>query len=161
MKKATSDPAHYLILDSRHNLDEFTGKTLLPALAAPGKEETVKRGGAIPGAVFSPWSKYAGNKDGEADKPTLKDAAELSKQLEKLKKNGYDAGEDRHQLLPRRARPRVVPVPRPAQGAGTTRSRSTSAPGTSGATTRRSRSHPSPEPGGKEARPCWQLSPAR
>ncbi len=92
VKKATSDPAHYLILDSRHNLDEFTGKTLLPALAAPGKEETVKRGGAIPTAVFSPWSKYAGNKGGEADRPTLKDAAELSKQLAKLEKNGYAAG---------------------------------------------------------------------
>ena len=50
----------------------------------------MKRGGAIPGAVFSPWSKYAGNKDGQADKPTLKDQADLAKQLEKLKKNGYD-----------------------------------------------------------------------
>ena len=90
VKKATGDGAHYVILDSRHNLDEFTGKTLSPALAAPGKEITVKRGGAIPTAVFSPWSKYAGNKDGQPDKPTLKDAAELQKQLEKLKKNGYD-----------------------------------------------------------------------
>ncbi len=90
VKKATGDSAHYLLLDARHNLDEYTGKNLLGALSAPGKEETVKRGGAIPGAVFSPWSKYAGNKNGEADKPTLKDAAELSKQLEKLKKNGYD-----------------------------------------------------------------------
>jgi thiosulfate/3-mercaptopyruvate sulfurtransferase len=90
VKKATGDAAHYVILDSRHNLDEFTGKTLSPALAAPGKEITVKRGGAIPTAVFSPWSKYAGNKDGQPDKPTLKDAAELQKQLEKLKKNGYD-----------------------------------------------------------------------
>ena len=50
----------------------------------------VKRGGAIPTAVFSPWSKYAGNKDGQADKPTLKDPDDLKKQLEKLKKNGYD-----------------------------------------------------------------------
>lgn len=90
VKRATSDAAHYLLLDARHNLDEFTGKTLLAALASPDKEETVKRGGAIPGAVFSPWSKYAGNKDGQADKPTLKDPAELAKQLEKLKKNGYD-----------------------------------------------------------------------
>jgi thiosulfate/3-mercaptopyruvate sulfurtransferase len=92
VKKASADSAHYLLLDARHTLDEFTGKTLLGALAAPDKEETVKRGGAIPGAVFSPWSKYAGNKDGQADKPTLKDQAELSKQLEKLKKNGYAPG---------------------------------------------------------------------
>jgi thiosulfate/3-mercaptopyruvate sulfurtransferase len=90
VKKASGDAAHYLLLDARHNLDEYTGKTLLPALDAPGKESTVKRGGAIPGAVFSPWSKYAANKNGEADKPTLKDSAELGKQLEKLRKNGYD-----------------------------------------------------------------------
>lgn len=91
VKKATGDAAHYLLVDARHNLDEYTGKTLLPAMAAPGKEETVKRGGFIPTAVFSPWSKYSGNKAGEADKPTLKADAELQKQLEKLKKNGYDA----------------------------------------------------------------------
>ena len=51
----------------------FTGKTLQSALASPDKEETVKRGGAIPAAVFSPWSKYAGNKDGAPGKPTLID----------------------------------------------------------------------------------------
>jgi thiosulfate/3-mercaptopyruvate sulfurtransferase len=90
VKKATNDAAHYLILDSRHNLDEYTGKTLSSALASPGNEITVKRGGAIPTAVFSPWSKYAGNKDGQPDKPTLKDADDLQKQLGKLKKNGYD-----------------------------------------------------------------------
>jgi thiosulfate/3-mercaptopyruvate sulfurtransferase len=90
VKRATTDAAHYVILDSRHTLDEYTGKQLLGALASPGKEETVKRGGAIPSAVFSPWSKYAGNKDGNPDKPTLKDRPELAKQLEKLKKNGYD-----------------------------------------------------------------------
>jgi thiosulfate/3-mercaptopyruvate sulfurtransferase len=89
VKKATADSAHYLLLDSRHTLDEYTGKQLLGALASPGKEQTVKRGGAIPGAVFSPFTKYAGNKEGQPDKPTLRDAADLGKQLEKLKKNGY------------------------------------------------------------------------
>jgi thiosulfate/3-mercaptopyruvate sulfurtransferase len=89
VRKATTDADHYLILDARHTLDEFTGKTLQTALSAEGKEETVKRGGAIPGAVFSPWSKYAGNKGGEADKPTLRDADDLKKQLSKLAKNGY------------------------------------------------------------------------
>lgn len=89
VKKATGDSAHYLLLDARHNLDEFSGKTLQTALASEHVEITVKRGGAIPSAVFSPWSKYAGNKDGQADKPTLKEAADLQKQLEKLKKNGY------------------------------------------------------------------------
>jgi len=92
VKKATGDAARYLILDARHALDEFTGKTLQSALASPGKEETVKRGGAIPGAVFSPFTKYAGNKGAEADKPTFKDDAELRKQLQKLEKNGYARG---------------------------------------------------------------------
>jgi thiosulfate/3-mercaptopyruvate sulfurtransferase len=92
VKKATTDTADYLILDSRHNLDEYTGKQLLSASTSPGKEATVKRGGAIPGAVFSPWSKYAGNKEGAPDKPTLKDPAELAKQLQKLEKNGYAPG---------------------------------------------------------------------
>ncbi len=90
VKKATADPAHYLLLDARHTLDEYTGKTLLPAMASPGSEVTVRRGGAIPAAIFSPFTKYAGNKNGEPDKPTLKDQGELAKQLEKLKKNGYD-----------------------------------------------------------------------
>lgn len=90
VKKATSDGAHYVLLDARHTLDEYTGKQLLGAMAAPGREETVKRGGAIPTAIFSPWSKYAGNKDAQPDKPTLKDPAELARQLEKLRKNGYD-----------------------------------------------------------------------
>jgi thiosulfate/3-mercaptopyruvate sulfurtransferase len=90
VKKATTDAAHYVLLDSRHTLDEYTGKQLLPAMASPGNEQTVKRGGAIPTAIFSPWSRYAGNKDGAADKPTLKAAPELKKQLEKLAKNGYD-----------------------------------------------------------------------
>lgn len=90
VQKATADSAHYLIVDARHNLDEYTGKTLQPALSSPGKEQTVARGGFIPGAVFSPWKKYAGNPNGEAGKSTLKEPAELGKQLEKLKKNGYD-----------------------------------------------------------------------
>jgi len=89
VKKATGDSAHYLLLDARHTLDEYAGKTLQQALNAPGKENTVKRGGAIPGAVFSPFTRYAGNKAAEADKPTLKDRAEIQKQLEKLKKDGY------------------------------------------------------------------------
>ncbi|MEY4615428.1 MAG: hypothetical protein RJB66_388 [Pseudomonadota bacterium] len=90
VEKATKDSAHYLILDSRHNLDEYTGKQLLSGLTAPGKESTVSRGGFIPTAVFSPWKKYAGNPNGDAGKPTLKGSDDINKQLEKLKKNGYD-----------------------------------------------------------------------
>lgn len=89
MKKATADNTHYLILDARHNLEEYTGKQLMSGLKSDGKEITVARGGFIPTAVFSPWTKYAGNKGAEADKPTLKKPEDLKKQLEKLKKNGY------------------------------------------------------------------------
>jgi thiosulfate/3-mercaptopyruvate sulfurtransferase len=91
VKRATADPANYLIVDARHNLDEYIGKTLQVSMKAPGKEVTVPRGGHIPNAVFSPWTKYAGNKSGEPDKPTLRDAPDLKKQLDKLKKNGYAA----------------------------------------------------------------------
>jgi thiosulfate/3-mercaptopyruvate sulfurtransferase len=92
VEAASKDPSKALILDSRHKLEEYTGKELLGGLTGPGKELTVARGGFIPGAVFSPWTKYAGNKDAEAGKPTLKDAKDLQKQLGKLKKNGYEAG---------------------------------------------------------------------
>ena len=92
VEAVVKDPSKALILDSRHKLEEYTGKELLAGLTAHGKELTVARGGFIPGAVFSPWTKYAGNKDAEAGKPTLKDQKDLAKQLEKLKKNGYDAG---------------------------------------------------------------------
>lgn len=90
--KATKDEKSYLVLDSRHTLDEYTGKQLLGALSSPGNEQTVKRGGSIPGAVFSPFTKYAGNKGGEAGKPTLRDADDLKKQLAKLERNGYAPG---------------------------------------------------------------------
>ncbi|MEN9800165.1 MAG: hypothetical protein RL653_3862 [Pseudomonadota bacterium] len=90
VEAVVKDPSKALLLDSRHKLEEYTGKELLGGLSKPGKEITVARGGFIPGAVFSPWTKYAGNKDAEAAKPTLKDTKDLQKQLEKLKKNGYD-----------------------------------------------------------------------
>lgn len=89
VKKATTDAAHYTVLDARHNLEEYTGKQLQTGLTSEGKESTVARGGFIPSAIFSPWTKYAGNKGGVADKPTLKSTADIQKQLEKLKKNGY------------------------------------------------------------------------
>lgn len=89
VKKATTDAAHYMVLDARHNLEEYTGKQLQTGLTSEGKESTVARGGFIPSAIFSPWTKYAGNKGGVADKPTLKSTADIQKQLTKLKKNGY------------------------------------------------------------------------
>jgi thiosulfate/3-mercaptopyruvate sulfurtransferase len=89
VKKASTDGAGYLVLDARHNLDEYTGKQLQSGLTATGKEVTVARGGFIPSAVFSPWTKYAGNKGGVADKATLKPSADLKKQLKKLEKSGY------------------------------------------------------------------------
>jgi len=91
VQKASQGASNYLLVDARQTIEEFTGKTLLAGLESPGKEVTVSRGGSIPGAVFSPWTKYAGNKGGEANKPNLKDKEDLEKQLERLKKNGYDA----------------------------------------------------------------------
>ncbi len=91
VEKATKDSSKYLIVDARHTLEEYTGKTLQSGLLAHGKEVAVARGGFIPTAVFSPWTKYASNKSGDANKPIFKEQAELAKQLEKLKKNGYDS----------------------------------------------------------------------
>lgn len=90
VKKATTDSAHYLILDARQSLGEYTGRELQSAYSSPGVERPVKRGGAIPGAVFTPWSAFAGNRDGAPDRPTLKPPAELARKLEKLRKNGYE-----------------------------------------------------------------------
>ncbi len=92
VKKATEDPGHYFIVDARHKLDQYTGKSLQSALDHPGKESTVARGGFIPTAVFSPWTKYAGNKKGEAGEPTFRDDKKLKKQLQKLGKKGYAPG---------------------------------------------------------------------
>jgi thiosulfate/3-mercaptopyruvate sulfurtransferase len=87
--KATKDAGKYLLVDARHKLDQYTGKQLQTALDSPGHESTVKRGGFIPTAVYSPWSKFSGNKRGEADKPTFKDPKKLKKELKKLEKAGY------------------------------------------------------------------------
>lgn len=89
VKKATTDPANYLIVDARHKLDEYAGSALKEAMQAPGKEITVARGGHIPNAVFSPWTKYAGNQKNKADEPTFKEMADLKKQVKKLTKKGY------------------------------------------------------------------------
>ncbi len=86
--KALKDKEHYVILDSRHNLDEYLGKRLLSALEKPGVHEKVKRGGHIPGAIFSPWTKYAGNKSGKPNKHIFKSIKKLKKQIKKLKKKG-------------------------------------------------------------------------
>ncbi len=78
-----------LILDARHTIDEYVGKELKDAMKNAKEHVTVARGGHIPTAVFSPWTKYAGNKGGEAGKPLFRPEEELRKQLKKLEKNGY------------------------------------------------------------------------
>lgn len=87
---ATKNQKEYLILDARHTFEEYTGKELQTGLVSLGKEISVARGGHIPSAVFSPWTKYSANKNGEAGKTILKNPEDLKKQTEKLKKNGYD-----------------------------------------------------------------------
>lgn len=79
--KASKDP-NYVILDARR-FEEYTGKTLLDALEAPGKHIQVARGGHIPGAKFFEWKKIAGNPNGEADKPLFKPVDKIKKDLEK------------------------------------------------------------------------------
>ncbi len=91
VQKATQDAGNYFLVDARHKLGQYTGKDQQSALDRPGKESTVARGGFIPTAVFSPWTKYAGNKKGVAGKPTFKSDAKLKKQLKKLGKKGYAA----------------------------------------------------------------------
>ena len=85
--KAIKDKEHYFILDARR-FQEYTGKTLLQALEAPGKHETVKRGGHIPGAVFAEWKKFAGNPSGKPNKHLFKSVKRLKKVYKKLKKKG-------------------------------------------------------------------------
>lgn len=80
-----------LILDARHKFEEYTGQDLKEGMKNAVDHITVKRGGHIPSAVFSPWSKYAGNKSGKAGKRILKSPAKLQKALKKLGKQGYAA----------------------------------------------------------------------
>ena len=78
-----------LLLDARHTLPEFGGQDLKDSMKNATEHITVKRGGHLPGAIFSPWTKYAGNKGGVAGKPVFRSAKKLQKQLSKLTKKGY------------------------------------------------------------------------
>ncbi|MCB9737897.1 MAG: sulfurtransferase [Deltaproteobacteria bacterium] len=78
-----------LLLDARHTLPEYTGTDLKDGMKNATEHVTVKRGGHIPGAVFSPWTKYAGNKGGGAEGEMFRPTDKLRKQLSKLGKKGY------------------------------------------------------------------------
>ncbi len=80
-----------LLLDARHTLPEFTGTDLKDGMKNATEHVTVKRGGHIPGAIFSPWTKYAGNKGGGAEGEMFRPTDKLRKQLAKLGKKGYAA----------------------------------------------------------------------
>ncbi|MCA9544613.1 MAG: sulfurtransferase, partial [Myxococcales bacterium] len=80
-----------LVLDARHKFEEFTGQDKKDGMKNATEHVQVARGGHIPGAVFSPWTKYAGNKGGDAGKPLFKAPAKLKKTLGKLEKKGYAA----------------------------------------------------------------------
>jgi len=81
VSKASKDP-NYVILDARR-FEEYTGKTLLDALEAPGKHKQVERGGHIPGAKFFEWKKVAENPNGGSNKPLFKPVDKIKKQLER------------------------------------------------------------------------------
>ena len=92
--KKNGKKSKYFILDARR-FAEYTGKTLLEALEAPGKHQTVKRGGHIPGAVFFEWKKVAGNPNGKPGKHLFKPVKKLKKIFfKKLKKKGFDPETD-------------------------------------------------------------------
>jgi len=92
--KKNGKKSKYFILDARR-FAEYTGKTLLEALEAPGKHEKVKRGGHIPGAVFFEWKKVAGNPKGKPGKHLFKPVKKLKKIFfKKLKKKGFDPKTD-------------------------------------------------------------------
>ncbi|MCO4763577.1 MAG: sulfurtransferase [Myxococcales bacterium] len=78
-----------MLLDARHTLPEYAGQDLKESMKNAADHVTVKRGGHLPTALFSPWTKYAGNKGGVAGKPVFRSAKKLRKQLKKLVKKGY------------------------------------------------------------------------
>ena len=84
-----------LVLDARHKLEEYTGQDLKDGIKnSSGAHIKVKRGGHVPDAVFSPWSKYAGNRSGEAGKPVFKSSESLKKSLTRLEAKGYAPGKE-------------------------------------------------------------------
>jgi len=80
-----------IVLDARHKFTEYTGQDLKVGMKNASEHITVARGGHIPGAVFSPWTKYAANKKGEAGKPFFKNEASLQKSIGRLKSKGYSS----------------------------------------------------------------------
>ena len=90
VEAATKD-AGIMILDARHTFEEYTGQTLKDGMKNATEHVTVARGGHVPTAIFSPWTKYAGNKAGVAGKPVFRTEASLKKSLLKLEKKGYTA----------------------------------------------------------------------
>ena len=83
-----------LVLDARHKLEEYTGQDLKDGMKNASEHIKVARGGHVPDAVFSPWSKYAGNKTGVAGKPVFKSEASLKSSLTKLAAKGYAADKE-------------------------------------------------------------------
>ena len=78
-----------IVLDARHKLEEYTGTDLKEGMKNATAHVKVARGGHVPDAVFSPWSKYAGNKGGEPGKQVFKSTESLKKSLTRLEAKGY------------------------------------------------------------------------
>jgi thiosulfate/3-mercaptopyruvate sulfurtransferase len=83
-----------LVLDARHTLEEYTGQDLKDGMKNASEHIKVKKGGHVPDAVFSPWSKYAGNRGGEAGKPVFKSTSSLQSSLARLEAKGYAADKE-------------------------------------------------------------------
>jgi len=89
--KAAKGNAGVLVLDARHKLEEYTGQDLKDGMKNASQHIKVKRGGHVPEAIFSPWSKYAGNKSGVAGKQVFKSNDSLKSSLNRLAAKGYTA----------------------------------------------------------------------
>lgn len=88
VRRAALEPARYVLLDAR-TADEFAGRERKSALASPGEERTVARGGAIPGAILAPWPDFAGNRDGLPGRPTFPPPDEVRSHLARLAIEGW------------------------------------------------------------------------
>jgi thiosulfate/3-mercaptopyruvate sulfurtransferase len=80
-----------VILDARHDIGEYTGQNLKDGMKNAREHIGVASGGHIPSAIFSPWSKYAGNKSGESGKPIFRSVESIQKSINRLAKKGYSA----------------------------------------------------------------------
>lgn len=88
VEAGVTDP-NTIILDARHAIEEYTGAITKEGMLNATDHIGVANGGHIPTAIFSPWSKYAGNKNGAAGRPVFRTPAQMQRALSRLESKGY------------------------------------------------------------------------